>query len=120
MPFEIISLPTLIGLQFVDKSRIVVFYCAIGPDGKKPSWSAMLTDQKQIKLRSGITAKGIIAFMGSSQFLQLNQSTIINIHFVSHIEFSSRTCFLYPPFTQETYIISKANFGEIRDRFDRL
>ena len=120
MPSEVISLPTSVGLQFVDKSRIAVFMCAVGAREKKPTWSAMLTDQNCIKLRSGITAKGIIAFMGGSQFLQLNQSTIINIHFVSHIEFSSRACFLHPPFSQETCIISKANFAEIRDRFDRL
>lgn len=120
MPSNVISLPTSVGLQFVDKNRIAVFLCAIGALGKKPTWSAMLTDQNCIKLKSGITAKAIITFMGSSQFLQLNQSTIINIHFVSHIEFSSRACFLHPPFSQETFIISKANFGEIRDRFDRL
>ena len=89
IPSEVISLPTSAGLQFVDKNRIAVFLCAIGAGGKKPTWSAMLADQNSVKLKSGITGKGIIEFMGNYQFLQLNQSTIINIHFVSHIEFSS-------------------------------
>jgi len=120
IPSDIISLPSSVGLQFVDKKRIALFLCARDLIGKKPSWTALLADQNCVRLRSGITAKDIIEFMGKSQFLQLNQSTIINIHFVSHIEFCSRTCFLQSPFAQETFIISKANFGEIRERFDRL
>ena len=117
---NIITLPTLIGLQFVDKDSIALFLCRSEFTEKKPSWTAVLGNQNCIRLKSGITSKAIIRFIGHGHFLQVNQSTIINIHYISHIEFGSRSCFLHPPFNQSSYHISKSNFAEIKGRFDRL
>lgn len=117
---EIVSLPTHLGLRFVEKKRIALFTCTKDLMGKKPYWAAVLSNFNSIKLKSGINAKAILDFIGQDQFLQINQSTLVNIRFVSHIEFCTRICFLLPPFEQSNFIISKTHFSEIKAQLDRL
>lgn len=117
---ENVSLPTLVGLQFVEKRSIALFNCSRESSTKKPNWTALLVNQDRIKLRSGITAKNIVEFMGENKFIQLNQSTIVSVYFISHIEFGTRECYLLPPFTQTVLSVSKAHLSEIKSKYDRL
>jgi two-component system LytT family response regulator len=117
---ESVSLPTLFGLKFVEKKGVALFICSKESPKGKPGWTALLSDQNRIKLKPGITAKNIIEFMGGNKFVQLNQSTVISLYFISHIEFSTRECFMLPPFTQTVLKVSKSHLSEIKGKYDRL
>jgi two-component system LytT family response regulator len=117
---ESISLPAPIGLKFLDKNNILMFQCTAGKLIGKKSWIAVLTDCSRIKLRYGTSAKDILEFAGSSKFMQLNQSLIVNINYLSDIEFKTRICHLVPPFNEIQIVASRANMAEIRKKFDLL
>lgn len=116
---EIISLPTATGIRFLDKNSILFFECSSESIFDKKSWKAVLTDRSQIKLRTSTSAKDILEFM-DSKFMRINPSCIVNISFLSAIEFSTRTCQLLPPFNDITIIASRSNMSEIREKFDVL
>lgn len=52
--------------------------------------------------------------------MQLNQSSIINIQFISSIEYTTRECHLSSPFDKMDIPISKGQLSEIRKKYDRL
>jgi two-component system LytT family response regulator len=117
---EIISLPTSTGIRFIDKNSILLFECNCDNLFEKKCWKAILTDRIQLKLRTSTSANDILSFMGSSKFMRINPSCIVNINFLAAIEFSTRTCQLLPPFNDIQIIASRSNMSEIRERFDVL
>lgn len=116
---EIISLPTATGIRFLDKNNILYFQCTCPSILEKKGWQAILTDRTQIKLRTSTSAKDILEFVGI-KFMRINPSCILNINFLSAIEFSTRECQLLPPFNDITIIASRTNMTEIREKFDVL
>lgn len=117
---EIISIPTLTGIRFVDKNSILYFQCNCPTAFEKKCWQVVLTDRTQIKLRTSTSAKDILDFVGTSKFLRLNPACIVNLNFLATIEFSTRECQLLPPFNDITFVASKSNMTEIREKFDVL
>jgi two-component system LytT family response regulator len=117
---EIISLPAPTGIKFLDKNDILLFQCVGTKFFEKKYWISILTDRSQIKLRTGTSAKDILGFVGTSKFMRLNQSFIVNINYLSDIEYKTRECHLVPPFDDITIIASRANVTEIRENFDLL
>lgn len=116
---EIVSLPTATGIRFLDKNNILYFQCTCPSIFEKKGWQAVLTDRTQIKLRTSTSAKDILEFMGL-RFMRINPSYILNVNFLSAIEFSTRACQLLPPFNDITIIASRSNMTEIREKFDVL
>jgi two-component system LytT family response regulator len=117
---EIISLPTSTGIRFIDKNSIVLFECSSENIFEKKCWKALLTDRIQLKLRTSTSANDILNFMGTSKFMRINPYSIINVNFLSAIEFATRKCELLPPFNDIKIIASRSNMTEIRERFDVL
>jgi len=117
---EIVSLPTSTGIRFVDKNSIVLFECTSDSLFEKKGWKAILTDRTSMKLRTSTSANDILNFMGNSKFMRLNPNSIVNVNFLSAIEFATRKCQLLPPFNDFKIIVSRSNMSEIRERFDVL
>jgi two-component system LytT family response regulator len=117
---EIISLPTATGIRFLDKNSIIYFQCICPTPFEKKCWQAILTDCTRIKLRFNTSAKDILDFVGSLKFMKINPACIVNINFLATFEFTTRECQLLPPFNDITFVASKSNMAEIRDRFDVL
>jgi len=117
---EITSLPTTTGIRFIDKNSILLFQWSSGIGSDKKSWNTVLTDRSEIKLCTSTSAKDILDFIGEGVFIQINPSLILNINFLAAIEFSSRTCQLFPPFSDIILIASRSNMTEIREKFDVL
>ena len=115
---DIISLPTNTGLKFMSKNAIILFQCLKESLHDKPCWKALLTDNSQVKLRIGTTAKEILDFMGDDEFAQINQSTIININYLGLVEYKTRQCMLVPPFKNIHLIASRTQLSEIKEKFD--
>jgi two-component system LytT family response regulator len=117
---EVISLPTPIGLRFMDKNNIILLQCTRDQPNDKPGWKAILTDLSEVKLRIGTTAKEILDLLGKSQFLQINQSAILNINYLGSIEFKTRDCQLIPPFNGIKMVASRTHLIELRNKYDTL
>ena len=118
---EIISLPTPIGLRFMDKNSIVLFQCCTREKmNDKTIWTVLLTDMTEVKLRTGTNAKEILELMGEKKFIPVNQSTILNINYLGSIEFKTRDCLLIPPFTELKLTASRNHLYNLRNKFDTL
>ena len=117
---EIISLPTPIGLRFMDKNNILLLQCTKEQAQDKPGWKAILTDLSEIKLRTGTTAKDIMALMGEKKFIPVNQSAILNLNYLGSVEFKTRECQLIPPFNGIRVLASRTNLYELRNKYDTL
>jgi len=117
---SVISLPTNTGLRFLKKSTIVLFRCLKGDYAEKPCWKAILTDQTQVKLRNGTSAKEIIEFIGQNDFIQINQSSIVNINYLEAIEYKTRDCQLVPAFLNFRLTASRTHLSQLKEKFDIL
>ena len=117
---EMAALPTSTGIKFIDKNGIVFFQCMKELPAGKPVWNALLNDLSRFRLRTGITAKEIITIMGQQRFVPINQSAIVNLAYLSAIEFKTRECLLIPPYNQIRLTVSRLQLSELREQFDLL
>jgi len=117
---EIISLPTPIGLRFMDKNNIVLLLCIKEQGNEKPVWKATLTDLTEVKLRTGTTAKDILELMGKTKFIQINQSAILNLNYLGSVEFKTRECQVIPPFNGIKLVASRTHLYDLRNKYDTL
>ena len=117
---EIISLPTPIGLRFMDKNNIVLLQCTREQTNDKPGWKAILTDMSEVKLRAGTTARDILDLMGKTKFIQINQSAILNLNYLGSVEFKTRDCQLIPPYNGLKLVASRTHLYELRTKYDTL
>jgi two-component system LytT family response regulator len=117
---EIISLPTPIGLRFMDKNNVILLQCTREQVNDKPGWKALLTDMTEVKLRMGTNAKEILELMGKRKFIQINQSAILNLNYLGSIEFKTRDCQLIPPFNGIRLIASRTHLYDLRNKYDTL
>ena len=117
---EIISLPTPIGLRFMDKNNVILLQCTREQVNDKPGWKALLTDMSEVKLRMGTNAKEILELMGKRMFIQINQSAILNLNYLGSIEFKTRDCQLIPPFNGIRLIASRTHLYDLRNKYDTL
>ncbi len=117
---EIISLPTPIGLRFMDKNNIILLQCTKEQAQDKPGWKAILTDLSEIKLRTGTTAKDIMTLMGDKKFIPVNQSAILNLNYLGSVEFKTRECQLIPPYNGIRVLASRTHLYDLRNKYDTL
>lgn len=115
---EIIALPTNLGLRFIDKNRILLFRRIQGSLTEKSSWEALLTDMTAIKLGANTTADRITQLLSKERFLQINQSCIINLNYMSMVEFKTRSCLLVPPFDTMKLSVSRTQLSALREAFE--
>jgi two-component system, LytTR family, response regulator len=117
---NMIALPTTIGLQFISKSDIVYIECNKYKGCSRPSWMVMLNNQQTIRLRNNANSESIIDYLGSSEFVPLSQSVIVNLSYVNTIEYKTRLCYLFPPFYETPLLVSRQYLAEMRERYDVL
>lgn len=79
----------------------------------KRQWQVVLFNQTKLTLRKNTKAEDIINY--SESFLQISQSAIINIGYLSTI--NGRQCLLYPPFNdREDLSISRGFLKELQEK----
>jgi len=116
--YEMIALPVLTGLRFVAKDQIILIEC--NNHFSKPNWQTLLSSTERLRLKSNITAKDILHFLGDDSFIQLNKSTIVNKNYISIIEYKTHKCILTPPFNEIDITISRYQLAELKKRFDLI
>ncbi len=117
---DTVALSTNIGMKFIDRNKIVLFQCARKSLREKPVWEAMMSDFSFSTLSKGITARKILRFMGEDRFVAVNQSVIVNMNYLSFVEFKTRACILLPPFNKLKLTASRAQLAGLRGKFDLL
>lgn len=115
---EKIALPTFLGLQFLEKNRILLFRSVSGSLLGKSYWEALLTDSTQIKLSNHITAEKITNLLPASCFFRINQSCIINLAFLGGITYKTNDCHLIPPFDEIKLTLSRSQLLKIKESYD--
>jgi len=115
---EKIALPTYLGLQFLEKTRIVLFRCVNEEILAKPYWETLLIDSTTIRLSNHITAEKIMNSLPETCFFLIKQSCIINIAFLNGIVYKTRECHLMPPFDQLKLTASRTQFLKMKEIFD--
>jgi len=117
---EILAIPTLLGIQFVDANRILMFRSTKASLLDKPSWEVVLIDNTLIRLAGGVSAEKISKLIASFRFIQINQSCILNLIYVSIVEYKTRHCILLPPFEKIPLTVSRAYLNKLKEKFDVL
>lgn len=115
---DIVTLPTPTGIQFFKRNEIALLKRDKHEGLSRVFWIVVLFNEKEIRLRSKITAEHLIDLLGVESFLQINQSAIVNLNYTSSIELKNRECRLLPPFENYHLCISRSCMGEVRTRFD--
>lgn len=91
-PSRTVFIQTAEGYRFIDCGHIVLFLYHSGTR----SWELVLSDQRKFKLQRRTNARTILNL--APVFIQVNQSTIINISYLVRIENYSKRCIFYSPF----------------------
>lgn len=119
-PKQVIAVSTHIGLKFILKSEIVYFECKHQDKENRVSWVVVLNNENILRLRSDTKAVTILNQLKDDNFIQLSQSLIVNLAFVSMIEYKSHLCYLFPPFNGNPLKISRRLLTSIKERFDGI
>lgn len=115
---EIISLPTATGIRFSRVSDIVFIKHEREQGWSKSYWYAVLVTGEKIRLKAGLNSIQIKDALINLNFLQINQSVIINLIYIKNVEIKTRHCFLLPPLEEFHFCISRNCMLQIRDMFD--
>ncbi len=116
----IVALPTHLGLRFMDKDCILLFRCIHENRNTKPCWEALLTDLTSIKLGTNTSAGRIIQLLSEDHFVQINQSCIVNLHYINMVEFKTRNCLLVPPFDNMKLTVSRIWLLRLREMYEKF
>lgn len=119
-PRQVIAVSTHIGLKFILKSDIVYFECKHQDKENRASWVVVLNNENLLRLRSDTKAITILNQLKDDNFIQLSQSLIVNLAFVSMIEYKSHLCYLFPPFNNKPLKISRRLLTTIKEKFEGI
>jgi two-component system, LytTR family, response regulator len=112
-----VFIPTSTGLRLLYKDEIV-FFAFQDEKLDRTGWSALLNNMDIVKVRNKANAKSISETIKDPNFFKANPSTILNLCYLSAIEFKTRRCILIPPFDKHEIILSRTAFIELKDCFD--
>lgn len=114
-----ITLPTTAGLQFLQENEIVACEYINHERGVKPYWAVFTIDNRKIMLRRNIKGKDLLDQFPVSDFYMINSGTIINLNFLSMVDYKNRLCVMVPPFENGNYVIARNKLSEFKERFDK-
>jgi two-component system LytT family response regulator len=115
-----ISLPTSDGIGFFQKDEIVSFECISYESGVKPYWAAHTYDGRKIALRRNINGQALLGHINNPDFFMINSGTIINLNYLSFVDYKTRNCLMVPPFEKLKYSIARNRLAKFRDRYDTM
>lgn len=114
----IIALPTIFGLKFIDTNRILLFRSIRCNVLSKAVWEALLIDASVIKLGANATAEKILQLLSKQHLLQINQSCIINLNYLSTVEFKTHSCALMPPYDKLELTVSRSYLLKLKEVYE--
>jgi len=113
-----ISLPTADGVFFFQKDEIIAFEYIAYDEGVKPYWSAISYDNRKITLRRNIKGQSLMEHLDSPDFFMINSGTIINLNYLSFVDYKRRECIMVQPFDKFKYQIARNKLALFKDKYD--
>lgn len=115
-----ISLPTAEGLCFILPDEIVLIEYFSHEMGTKPYWAVLTYNNRKISLRRNIKGQAILGQLNNEHFFMINSGTIINLDYLSFVDYKTRNCLLVPPFDKLRYKIARNKMAKFKERFDNM
>lgn len=115
---EFVAFQTYIGLRYLNKDKVVYFEYDKDDDSRLRTWKVYLNNFEIIKLKTNTTSKDILECFENHNFVQINQSTILNINYLSSIELKSRKCVLETPYNNKEMTISRLCLNVIKSKYE--
>lgn len=115
-----ISLPTGDGLYFRQRNELVSFEYISSEKGVKPYWAAFSYDSRKVALRRNLKGQDLLGLLNSADFFMINSGTIINLNYLSYVDYKNRDCLMVPPFDKLKYQIARNRMGKFKERYDKF
>lgn len=115
-----VSLPTADGVCFFQKDEIVCFEYITHEEGVKPYWAATIFDNRKVMLRRSIKGQDLLGHINSPDFFMINSGTIINLNYLSFVDYKNRDCIMVPPFDKLKYQIARNKLAKFKERYDKM
>lgn len=115
-----ISLPTGNGLYFLQKNEIVAIEYIAFEKGVKPYWQLLSYDNRKIPLRRNFKGQDILGLLNSHDFFMINSGTIINLNYLSMVDYKSRDCIMVPPFDTTKHSLARNRVAKFKERYDNM
>lgn len=115
-----VSLPTSDGVHFFQKNEIVALEYISHEIGIKPYWAVLSYNKPPIALRRDSKGQALLGQMNSADFFMINSGTIVNLNYLSHVDYKTRNCLMVPPFDKLKYQIARNKLAKFRERYDHL
>jgi len=115
-----IPLPTADGLCFIQPEEIVAIEYFSHEEGTKPFWAILTCNHRKIALRRKIKGQAILGQLNSDRFFMINSGSIINLDYLSEVDYKTRNCLMAPPFDKLKYLIARNKMARFKERFDNL
>ena len=114
-----ISLPASDGLCFFLKNEIVSLEYINYEKCMKPYWRINTYDFRKIMLRRSIKGHSLLEQL-NPDFFMINAGTIVNLNYLSFVDYKNRTCTMIAPFESHKYIIARNRLSEFKERYDTI
>ena len=115
-----VSLPASDGIYFLQKNEIVLLEYIAYEKSVKPYWAVMAFDSRKVALRRNIKGQDLLGLLNSPDFFMINSGTIINLNYLSYVEYKNRDCLMVPPFDKLKYQIARNKLAKFKERYDNL
>jgi two-component system LytT family response regulator len=115
-----VALPTSEGVSFCQKDEIVAFEYIAYEQGVKPYWAVLTFDSRKIALRRNINGQSLLDHVNSTDFFMINSGTIINLNYLSFVDYKNRDCIMVPPFDKLKYQIARNKMAKFKERYDNM
>jgi len=115
---QIFPLWTATGLELLKVSDVVSFQRDFDLRILKPNWFVKLKSGEAKPLKRASKARDILAYFSGRLFIQVNQSTLLNLMYVESIDYEQRSCKLKAPFEPQIVSLSRRYLTSIKKRFD--
>jgi two-component system LytT family response regulator len=115
-----ISLPTTDGLCFIQRNEIVAFEYITHQPGIKPYWAALTYNNRKIALRRGLNGQTLLVLINCPDFFMINSGTIVNLNYLSLIDYKNRNCIMVPPFDKLKYQVTRNKMAKFKEQYDML
>ncbi len=105
---KLAAVHTTSGLTFLKLDDIVMFNFS----SENRCWIALTSNSVKHKLRSNVISRELLAL--STQFISVNQHSIVNVNYIATVESKNFKCTLVHPFDNIELISSRRSYTKIK------
>lgn len=113
-----VSLPTANGLCFLQKDEIVAIEYIVNGNAIRPHWEVITYNNQRIGLRRNTKGQDLLVLVNNHDFFMINSAVILNLNYLSMVDYKTRDCVMVPPFNNFKYQIARNKLAKFKERHD--